>query len=145
MRLTIIALAALSVGLTAQAQMQDNQERRLNCDDRNSWDNGKTVRHCEIKEMSIPATGRINVSGGTNGGVSVKGWLRGDVLVRAQINTGAPTAGEAQAMVQQINLSVAGGQIRADGPQFGNERSWAVSYEIFVPQHTDVVTKVQNG
>jgi hypothetical protein len=145
MRLTIIAVAALSAGLTAQAQMQDNQERTLNCDQRDNWRDGKTVRHCEIKEMSVPATGRINVDGGQNGGVSVKGWSRNDVLVRAQIQAGAPTFGEARTIVSQVNITTAGGQVRSDGPQSGNDRHWAVSYEIFVPQHMDVSLRVHNG
>jgi DUF4097 and DUF4098 domain-containing protein YvlB len=142
-----MALAALLAGLTAQAQaqMQDNQERRLNCDNQDNWRNGTQVRHCEIREQTMPAGSRINVDGGMNGGVSVKGWLRNDVLVRSQINTGAPSEGEARAMVGQINISTTGGQIRADGPQFGNERSWAVSYEIFVPQRSDVTVKAHNG
>ncbi len=117
----------------------------MNCDHGNRSRDGKMVSHCEIKEQTIPAAGRVNVDGGRNGGVSVKGWLRNDVLVRARIETGAPSEGEARAMVSQINVSGAGGQIRADGPEFGNDRSWAVSYEIFVPQNSDVSVKVHNG
>ncbi len=131
--------------LTAQAQMQDNQDRRLNCDDQNQWRDGKMLHHCEIKEQTLPSSGRITVDGGQNGGVAVKGWSRSDVLIRAKIQAGAPSIGEARAMVQQINVMAAGGQVRADGPQFGNDRNWSVSYEIFVPQRSDVSLKAHNG
>jgi hypothetical protein len=145
MRLTIIAVAAFSTCLTAQAQMLDNQDRQLTCDERNQGRDGKLVSYCEIKEQSAPSSGRVIVEGGMNGGVSVKGWLRNEVLIRSKITTAAPTLEEARSMVQQINLGAAGGQIRANGPQFGQDHNWAVSYEIFVPQRTDVSVKVHNG
>jgi len=141
MRLTIVFLAALST----QAQMQDNQERRLNCDQERRWRGDRSERHCEMKEQTVPATGRIVVDGGQNGGVSVKGWLRNDVLIRAQMQGSAPTFSEARAMVQQINVTASGGQIFASGPQPGKDSYWAVSYEIFVPQHSDLSLKVHNG
>ena len=145
MRLTIVAIAVLCAGLSAQAQMQDNQDRQLNCDQQRQWRGDTKARHCEIKEQTLPASGRITVDGGPNGGVSVKGWLRNDVLVRAQIETSASTFSEASAIAQQVNVSTAGGQISSNGPLSGNDRWWAVSYEIFVPQHTDLSLKVHNG
>src|SRR5215208_3482151 len=105
MRLTLFALAALSTGLTVQAQMQDNQDRQLNCDRQNQSRNGRNVSYCEMKEQSLPATGRITVDGGTNGGVSVKGWLRNEVLVRSQIQANAPTLEEARGMAGQVHVS----------------------------------------
>ncbi|MEO8128403.1 MAG: DUF4097 family beta strand repeat-containing protein [Bryobacteraceae bacterium] len=145
MRLPIVGIAVLAASLGAQAQMQDNQERRLNCDQQSDRQGGRSALHCEIKEQMMPASGRIVVDGGQNGGVSVKGWLRNDVLIRSKIQTGAPTFGEARDLSQQINISAAGGQIVASGPQSGNDRSWSVSYEIFVPQHTDLSLKAHNG
>lgn len=91
MRLSIVAIAALSAGLSAHAQMQDNQDRQLNCGQQRQWRGDNKAGHCEIKEQTLPASGRITVDGGQNGGVSVKGWLRNDVLIRAQIQAGAPT------------------------------------------------------
>ncbi len=140
-----MAIATLAAGLCAHAQMQDNQDRQLSCGQQNQGRGDKTARHCEIREQTLPATGRITVDGGQNGGVSVKGWLRNDVLVRARIDASAPTFSEAGAISQQIFVSAAGGQISANGPQTGNDRSWAVSYEIFVPRQTAVSLKAHNG
>ena len=67
------------------------------------------------------------------------------MLVRAQIQTSAPTLNEAGALSQQIKISMAGGQISSSGPQSDSDRSWAVSYEIFVPQQTALSLKAHNG
>ena len=45
--------------------------------------------HCEIKEQTVAAGGAITVDARKNGGVSVKGWDRNEVLVRARIQTAA--------------------------------------------------------
>jgi len=144
MRLTIIAMAALSAGLTAQAQMQDNSERSLSCDRQDRGRNDRSVNYCEMKEQSLAATGQLTVDGGANGGVSVKGWLRNDVLVRMQIQTNAPSYEEARGLAGQVFVST-GGQIRASGPPTDRDRNWSVSYEVFVPQRTDLNLKVHNG
>jgi hypothetical protein len=84
------------------------------------------------------------VDGAQNGGVSIKGWGRQDILVRSKIDTSAPTEQEATGMVSQLRISN-GAEIRADGPDFGRDHGWAVSYEIFVPHNTSVTLKAHNG
>ena len=51
--------------------MQDNQDRQLNCDEQRQWRGDNKARHCEIKEQTLPPSGRNTVDGGQNGGVSV--------------------------------------------------------------------------
>jgi DUF4097 and DUF4098 domain-containing protein YvlB len=67
------------------------------------------------------------------------------MLVRAKVEAWAPSEAEARTISRQINLQTAGGTIRADAPDFGNDRGWAVSYEIFVPHATDLSLKAHNG
>jgi hypothetical protein len=141
--LPLILLAGLP-GLVF-AQMQDNQERSLTCDHQNRSNGRNNINHCEMKEQAMPAAGRITVDPGTNGGLSVKGWNRGDMLVRWQINTWAPSEGEAAAMVSQIHVNTSGGQLNSSGPDFGKDHGWSVSYEVFVPHQTDVSAKAHNG
>ena len=84
--LTFAVSAALAVpGLPLFAQLQDNTERQLTCE--NGGHDGDNVRHCEIREQTYPSIGRLNVDEVRNGAVSVKGALRGDVLVRARVET----------------------------------------------------------
>src|SRR5690349_8811049 len=92
---------------------------KMNCDDRGRH-NGKSSS-CQIKEWTIAAPGKLNVDSGVNGGVSVKGWSRQDTLVRAKIETYAPTDAEAQAMQSQVLVETAGGSVRASGPDFGRD------------------------
>jgi DUF4097 and DUF4098 domain-containing protein YvlB len=142
MRLTALLLTAAAL---ASAQQIDNQERKLNCSNGNNSRNNDQASHCEIKEFTIPATRAVNVDGGRNGGVQVKGWNRSEVLVRAQVQTWAPAGMDPRGMVSQIQIQTAGGNVFANGPDFGPKQGWAVSYEVFVPQRTDLSLKANNG
>jgi Putative adhesin len=142
--LTFAVSAALAVpGLPLFAQLQDNTERQLTCE--NGGHDGDNVRHCEIREQSYPSIGRLNVDEVRNGAVSVKGALRGDVLVRARVETHADSQASAAIMANQVSIDGSGGQVHANGPRSGENSSWSVSYEIFVPQTSDLTVKTSNG
>lgn len=143
LRFAILAALVLSVaGASVPGSL--GQERRMDCDG-NSWGDRYTS-HCEIQEQTLQATGgTLSVNGGRNGGISVKGWERGNVLVRARIQTGAKTAQEAAELARQIRIETGGSQIRAEGPTGLEDRHWAVSYEIFVPQQSDLSLETHNG
>lgn len=132
--------------LTVAALCAVAQERQLSCEDGNRRSgNGRQQRFCEMREYNIGAASRIAADGKINGGISVKGWDRNEVLVRAKVEAWAPSEGEARAMTGQINVQSAGGNITADAPDFGKDRGWAVSYEIFVPHRIDLNLKAHNG
>ncbi len=137
---TILALFCLT-GLCL-AQRRVSLERDLNCDGSNR--NGRLASHCEIKEWTLPATGRVAVDGRQNGGITVKGWDRNEVLLRARIDTAAPTDQEARALVNQILIQTSG-EIRAEGPRNDRDQHWSVSYEVLVPRQTDLSLKTTNG
>jgi hypothetical protein len=137
-----IGLALSTTGLPLFAQLQNNTEKRLNCD---NGSYGDRARHCEIREQSLPSIGHLDVDASPNGGVSVKGWLQGGVLVRARVEASGDTPSDAAAMASRVLIDGSGGQVRATGPQSGNQNWWSVSYEIFVPQNTDVTLKSVNG
>ncbi len=138
-----IGLALSAGSFPLLAQLQDNSERQLTCE--NGGHNGDQARHCEVREQSVPATGRLSVDSGPNGGATVKGWLRGDILVRARVESWGDSEGAAANMASQVWLDTSGGQLKAVGPQSANNSSWSVSYEIFVPQNTDLSLKTRNG
>src|SRR5689334_21085772 len=97
-----IALAAATTTVPLSAQLQNNTEKQLTCNNGNN--DGDRARHCDIREQTLPATGRLNVDAGTNGGVSVKGALRSDVLVRARIEASADTEAAAANLASQVSL-----------------------------------------
>ena len=61
----------------------------LNCNNQNG--DQRRASFCEVREETVAAAGGvIGVDARQNGGISVKGWDRSDVLVRAQVRTSAP-------------------------------------------------------
>ncbi len=136
-------LAVCAAGVPLLAQLQDNSEKQLSCS--NGGNDNDRARHCEMREQSVAAIGRLNVDASQNGGVSIKGWTRGDVLVRARVEASGDTEGAAAIMASRVSIDGSGGQVRATGPQMENNAWWTVSYEIFVPQASDLTLKANNG
>jgi len=134
-------VGAVSVPLFAQ--LQDNSTKQLACN--NSGRDGDRARHCEIREQSVASIGRLGIDAGQNGGATVKGWVRGDVLVRARIEAYGESEGAAANTASRVSIDASGGQVRATGPEQANNAGWSVSYEIFVPQTTDLTLKTNNG
>src|SRR5258708_10375844 len=99
-------------------------------------DTGRLASHCEIKEQTLPAGGAITVDGKQNGGVSIKGWERNEILVRSKIESRAPTQSEADLLAQQVRIETGALNIHAEGPESRNDYQWYVSYEIFVPRRS---------
>jgi hypothetical protein len=142
-----LACVALCVSTAAAFAQADNSRPSLACNDQGS-DNDSHARHCEVKEQTIGAMA-LNVDGMTNGGISVKGADRNDILVRYRIQTFGNTQAEADSLASQVQVTTAGGQIRAEGPARDGDSQWnphwEVSYEIFVPRQSDVSLHTHNG
>jgi hypothetical protein len=132
MRLTITLAILSAMPLAAQ-------NKSLSCDQQNG---GDRARFCEMREQTIASAGRLEIDGRQNGGVSVKSWDRGDVLVRSQVTAQGDNDGDARAAVAQTIVHAVGAQVSADGP---SGKSWSVSYEVFVPRQTDLVLTAHNG
>lgn len=119
------------------------QEKSLSCDGRNN--NNKQVTHCEMREQTVAYSGRLAVDAGMNGGVSVKGWDGGSVLVRAKVEASGEDDAAARAVVSQISVTASAGQVMATGPEQKKNNGWTVSYEVFVPRQADLALKAHNG
>lgn len=133
-------IAGFTTGIVAE---QKRSEGSMQC--REYRENDRLSGHCEIKEQTLPAGGAITVDGKTNGGISIKGWERNDILVRAKIETRAPTQTEADQLAQQVRIETAALNIRAEGPESRDDYQWYVSYEIFVPRRSDLSLQAHNG
>jgi DUF4097 and DUF4098 domain-containing protein YvlB len=135
----------LAFVLACSATLALAQEKTLSCDNHSRWNNDGGS-FCEIREVTIPSGGSMDIDGGMNGGVSVKGWNRNEVLVRSQVQTSGNADADAQRLASQIRVEASAGQVRASGPSVsGNHQGWGVSFEIFVPERTDVSIKTHNG
>jgi Putative adhesin len=115
------------------------------CSDGSNWGGGDRAGHCEMREQTIADTGRLNVDAGTNGGIRITGADRSDILIRARVQTSAPTAEEAKAMMSQVQVQAAPGTVRANGPGQIRDRGWSVSFEIQVPRRSGLDLKAHNG
>lgn len=135
---------SLTISLLLLSSLSYAQERQMTCDDNRNQGNNRQS-HCEIREYPLGSVQRLTADGRTNGGVSVKGSNRRDILVRAMVQTWAPSADEARSLAGQVNVQTAGGNVHSDAPEFGRDRGWAVSYEILVPQRLDLSLKAHNG
>jgi DUF4097 and DUF4098 domain-containing protein YvlB len=142
-----LASVALCAAFSTAFAQSDNKRYSLACrDGGDSYYNDERARHCEVKEQTIGATGgAINVDGMQNGGVSVRGWERKEILVRYQIQTQAATQAEADSLAAQIRVKTADAQIQADGPEQNEKSHWSVSYEIFVPRQSNLSLRTHNG
>jgi hypothetical protein len=139
-----IGLAISAAGVPLFAQMQNNSEKQMSCN--NGGSDGDRARHCEIREQTLPSIGRLSIDEVKNGGITVKGWLQSGVLVRSRVEASSDTEAAARSLASQVTIDGSGGQVRAMGPERANNDSWwSVSYEIFVPQTTDLTMKTNNG
>jgi len=149
MRLALATAACISLTVCSGAlfaQMQNNTEKQMTCDNRSfgGYD-GERAHHCDIREQMLPSVGRLGVEG-HNGGVTVKGWLQSAVLVRARVDATAESQGAADLLASKVFVDNGGGLVRATGPDPVLEhQGWSVSYEIFVPQTSDLSVKTHNG
>jgi DUF4097 and DUF4098 domain-containing protein YvlB len=147
-------LAALSIAapvLPAQRAPARTPERSsedwlARCrDDNRRWGSDRE-RFCEVREQRLAAVKALDIDADQNGGVSVHGWDRNEVLVLSKIQTYADEADEAKQLASRITIEAsASGRIRADGPSLGRRQSWAVSFEIWAPRQTDVRARTHNG
>jgi hypothetical protein len=106
-----------------------------------SWNNGDKVSFKELREMTINATGTLTVDGGKNGGISVKGENRSDILVRACVQTWGTSSEAAQSAAKAITINT-GGTIKAEG---AGDENWGVSYQILTPRNIDLNLMAHNG
>lgn len=142
-RSVLIAALLAVTGISGLAQ--GSKGGSLACRD-NNWYGDRLVGNCEIREQTLaPSGGTIAIDGKQNGGVSVKGWDQHQVLVRARVQTGAPTHDEAVALGRQIRIETSGAKIFASGPESRKNYHWDVSYEVFVPRRADLSLETHNG
>ena len=105
-----------------------------------NW-NGDKVSTNELREQTVAATGRLEVDGARNGGISVRGENRSDVLVRACVQTWGSSEQEAKSLASSVRINT-GSVIKADAP---GEENWSVSYEIRAPRNSNLALRASNG
>src|SRR5919109_423161 len=119
-------LTAVAVAAAAIAQ---RQAPRSECDDDWYGWGGPRGRACEVRTLTLPASGQLTVDADVNGSISVKGEDRRDVQVRALVHAWAGSGTEAERIASEVVVR-SDGTLRADGPDQAGRTGWSVSYEI---------------
>ena len=70
-----------------------------------NWSSDNKESYRELRESTAPGGGLIDVDAGRNGGISVKGENRSDVLVRACVQAWGDTLDAPKAAVSSVSIS----------------------------------------
>ena len=144
-RLTLAAvtLALLTAAPAAPVAAQFDPDAWLAQCRRDGWRDDRP-HYCEVRETGMrPARGALSVDPGENGGVAILAWDRDSIAVTAKIEIQGYSDAEAADLAKQIRIEAAGATIRATGP--GVSRHWSVSFDVYVPRHTDLTLSTENG
>jgi Putative adhesin len=98
----------------------------------------------EVRDATIGGANPLDIDAGRNGGIRIRGWDRGDVLVRANVVGCAGTEADARRLVSGVHIQTAG-PIRADGPDATPGEHWSVSFEVQLPRTALLKLNTWNG
>jgi len=121
-RTLLIALAAVSIVPLHSARAQETSpspSSSRTCSP-NHYEDGLAT-YAESRDQRLPAASSNQIDPGQNGSVLVHGWQQSDVLVRACIQSAAPSDSEA------------------------HRHRWDASYEVWVPTASNVDARAHNG
>jgi hypothetical protein len=135
--------AAALAALIVPAALASAQAKVLPCPSRDTSDRPS---HCEIRELLVPVVGTaLSVDATPNGGISVGGWDRAEIQVRARVTANAETQQEADALAADVRVLTDGGRIRSEGRSAGGHGGWSVSFEIMAPAQHGLTLRTKNG
>src|SRR5690242_21912336 len=118
-RSVVVAMLLAIMSICALAQ---EKKGSLTCRENNNWYGDRLVGNCEIREQTLaPNGGVIAIDGRQNGGISVKGWDQGQILVRARVQAAALNAAEAEALAKQVRIETSGAKTFATGPEYSRD------------------------
>jgi Putative adhesin len=145
MLVPILAVVAVSVFPLEGAFAQENTPPSdQECSARNLRVNDLAT-YAESRQERLSASSANRIDPGQNGSVRIHGWDQSDVLVRACILAAAPSESEARTLTSQIKIAHGPGEIEADGPSENDSQHWSVSYEIWMPNASNLDAHANNG
>jgi DUF4097 and DUF4098 domain-containing protein YvlB len=101
--------------------------------------------YCEVREEKLAGGIPLRVDASPNGGIRVRGWDRNEVALRARLVAYADSEQDARQLAAQVRIETGGGEIRARGPERENDSHFVVSFELNVPQQSNLTLKTVNG
>lgn len=149
MKSSVLCLTALATALALFAVPLSARQRTTTTDrDSCSAEHFRVndlVSYAESRDERLPNGSTDYINPGENGSIKVHGWANSDVLVRACIQTAAPSDSEARSLASQVTITRGAGMIEPSGPESGDRQYWGVSYEVWVPNAANLDMKANNG
>lgn len=137
-----ILLLFVLVVPAANVKGQDKEKKNWEFCQNNNWSNGNRVSVNELRELPVAKTNLLTVDANRNGGISVKGSDRSDILVRACVQAWAESDSAARSLANSVKIQTSP-IVQAENAS--EEKNWSVSYEILVPRNTNLKLTAHNG
>jgi hypothetical protein len=150
MRLSVTVLftaAALTLNLPLRAQgwpAAGQKTSQETCSANNFHSDG-LVSYAESRQQRVASASENYINPGVNGSIKVHGWQNGEVLVTACLQTAAESQGDAEALAKQVTIVKGPGAIEPEGPATDSQHYWGVSYEVWLPNSSNVKMDAHNG
>jgi len=146
--LCAVLVVAVALAVLPQAGAMAEKWKVVDDDDwcdEGRWDRSEHV--CEVREATIKADWKtITVDGGVNGGISVEGWNKNEIRIRAKVKAWDRDEEDARETLEEIVIKTERETIVAKGPKLrGDKRGWSVSYELMVPKKSNLDLETLNG
>ncbi len=138
MKLLTVGLLLSVISLTALAA--DNGS----CSANHSWW-GHEASFAQSRQERLANASVNYVDPGQNGSIRIHAWENSDVLVKACVQTSAPSDSEARDLASKVRITEGAGHIQASGPANRNGWNWSVSYEIWMPAASEAKLDASNG
>lgn len=133
----VLLLAVLCLSTTAVSAKEFCKSHNSN------YRNGKKmVSVNDLREKTIPAVASLQVDGGRNGGISVKGSERSDILIRACVRAWGVSDADAKKIASDIRIETSPKVRAVNTPE---KSGWSVSFEILVPNSIGLNLSAHNG
>jgi DUF4097 and DUF4098 domain-containing protein YvlB len=120
------------------------QTRRLEDDECGDISSDRAY-HCEVREETLAGGVPLDVDASPNGGIRVRGSDRSDVALRVRVVGYADSDEAARQIASQVRVDTGGGRVRAQGPQRTGHGYWTASFELEVPQRSELTLRTVNG
>ena len=148
-----MTLLALTTAAVASVPAQRDRDRDFGLS-QDEWCRAeRRADVCEVREDTISNTRVVDLDARGNGGVSVRGWDRPDVHLRARVAVYGESESDARAIASEIKLTTTDGRIRVEGPSrdrgrrswWEGGRGWSVAFELQVPRSAELTIGATNG
>lgn len=145
--LFLVLAAGALFGLSSRAEAKvwsRTDTGGMDCSSSHFRDND-LISYAEMREQRLPSASTNYINPGQNGSIKVHGWNNADVLVKACIQAAAPSESEARGVASQVAITRGAGSIEPSGPATGDRLYWGVSYEVWVPNGSNLKVDANNG